>query len=381
MRECATPLRTSDGLLFGERPDGTLAHISEVPSGLACRCRCPGCSALLVARKGEHLSHHFGHHRAADERACQTGPETALHRFAKELLARQLALVLPPLQPDGGRQAGYAGGCFRFDTALLEQRLGSIIPDVIARRGDRDLLVEFCVTNACDAAKIEKIASLGLAAVEIDLSGLEMGRSRQELEHAILTEAPRRWLHNPKFYAGSAEPATNPSGSTLPRSIHALQRAYLAACSEVGTIGSRSLAYDRVAADGLSHAVGVEVPGQGCFRVAPHDWQAVILGYVLDRALTGGSTFITTKTALQQIRERGWLRARFSRLSAGEVEALQAALPSFAPPDASIAAWAMILSRRGILVPTGMREQWLVRREALQQVREARHRGLDQAEP
>jgi hypothetical protein len=365
-------------LVLGERADGSLAHISEVPSGLACRCRCPQCGAPLIARKGEQLGHHFGHHGAADERGCQGGPETALHRFAKELLASGLALVLPPLQLEDAGPIRYPGGFYRFDGAALEHRLGTIIPDVIVHRGGRDLLVEFCVTHPCDPDKIAKIVALGIAAVEIDLSGLAHSVTRQELEHAILSQAPRRWLHNPKLpqVAAFSEPTRGRAASRPHRSTAALERAYVAACREVEAMRSVSLAHRRIVADGLSQAIGLEVAGFGCFTVPPHDWQAVILMHGVERALASGSGLVNAKAALQQIRERGWLRTRFSRLSAAEVAALSAALPSFASPDAAIAAWAMALSRQGLMVPSSARDQWFIRRETLQRVREARRHGV-----
>jgi hypothetical protein len=376
MVEGAVQAYTREGLLFGERPDGTLAHISEVPSGLACNCRCTSCGTPLVARRGEQLGHHFGHHGAASERACEGGPETALHRFAKELLAAKLALVLPPLYRNGERQARHAGGLYRFDAALLEHRLGTIIPDVIVRRADRDLLVEFHVTHACDATKIAKIASLGTAAIEIDLFGLSRNAPLAELEVAILERAPRRWLHNPKLgWVGDVHaPVTTRITPASSGSLTALVKAYASAYRETLSTPSQSLARQRVEADGLVCAIGVEVAGIGCFTASPRDWQAVILLNALEGALVGRRSIVSAEAALQQIRERGWLRPRFSRLPPAETKALSAALPSYASPTDAITAWAMTLSRQGILIPSSARGQWVIRRETLQRVREARQR-------
>lgn len=377
MQAGVTPQHAPESLLFGERVDGALAHISEVPSGIACGCRCPSCHRPLVARKGEQMAHHFGHQGAGGEHACKSGPETALHRFAKELLASRLALVLPPLPKQGETRLRYTGGLYRFDAAVLESRMGAIIPDVIVRRADRDLMVEFCVTHACSANKIAKIEQLGIAAVEIDLSKLAHSASRQELEGAILIHAPRRWLHNPKLarpLSAKPEPSRVYSAPQGVPTVTALQHAYLSACREVQEMRVRSLGPGRIEADGLSHAIGIEVAGLGCFNVDPADWQAIILVSALDRALASRSRIVSTKAALQQLRERDQLRTRFSRLSVAEVAALSSALPSFATPAAAIATWAMALSRQGILVPSSARDQWVIRRETLQLVREARQR-------
>jgi hypothetical protein len=380
MQDGATAHHAPESLLFGERADGVLAHISEVPSGIACGCRCPSCHRPLVARKGEQMAHHFGHQGAEGEHACQSGPETALHRFAKELLASRLTLVLPPLPEHGETRLRYTGGLYRFDAAVLERRMGAITPDVIVRRVDRDLMVEFCVTHACPANKIAKIEQLGIAAIEIDLSGLAHHASRQELEDAILIQSPRQWLHNPKIApapSGEPQPAPARSAPRVDASIAALQRAYHSACREVQAMRVRSLGPGRIEADGLSHAIGIEVAGLGCFNVGPADWQAAILVSALDRALTGRFKIVSTKAALQQLRERDQLRARFSRLSAAEVAALRSALPSFGTAAAAIAAWAMALSRQGILVPSSARDQWVIRYEMLQLVREARQRHAE----
>ena len=114
-------------LVFGERPDGSIAHISEVPRGTQCNCKCPDCGAPLVARKGDVKDHHFGHHNSGNERPCRTGPETALHKFAKEVLARRLHLFLPTLDLTEGedRWVGFEGRNYNFDSALLENRLGA----------------------------------------------------------------------------------------------------------------------------------------------------------------------------------------------------------------------------------------------------------------
>ncbi len=374
MEEVAVQAYPREGLLFGERPDGSIAHISEVPSGLACNCRCPACGTPLVARRGEQLGHHFGHHGAAGERACAGGPETALHRFAKELLAAKLTLALPSMHRDGERQARFASGPYRFDAAVLEHRLEDIIPDVIVRRADRELIVEFCVTHACDAAKIAKIARLGTAAIEVDLSGLAQNAPRAELEAAIFERAPRRWLHNPKLGRTGGADGPVPSGITpaSSRSLIALERAYAAAYREALSTPSRSLARPRIEADGLAHTIGLEVAGLGCFTAPPQNWQALILLNAMERALVGSPAAINAKAALQQVHEYGWRRSRFSRLSPAEAEALSSAQPTFAPPTEAIAAWAMALSRQGILVPSMARTQWVIRRETLHLVREAR---------
>ncbi|GJD65794.1 hypothetical protein MPEAHAMD_5990 [Methylobacterium frigidaeris] len=224
----ATGWAGSDSLVFGERPDGTILHISEVCSGLACNCACPGCKAPLVARKGDLKDHHFGHYGTAETPACQTGAETALHKFAKDCLARRLELFLPAVERAVGTsaRARYLGEMFHFDAALLEHRLATIVPNVIVHKGERDLLVELRVSHPCDTVKIADIADLNIAAVEIDLSHLPRDVTRLSLEEAIITQAPRRWLYKPKSRAKFGEEGTQQKATVAPHRFAILVRAY-----------------------------------------------------------------------------------------------------------------------------------------------------------
>jgi hypothetical protein len=359
--------------VFGEQADGTIAHISEVSSGLECNCVCPGCGTRLVARKGDKKDHHFGHYGIEDGRLCQTGPETALNKFAKEVLARRLELKLPPLVVGEGpsKWIGYLGGIYRFDAALLESRLAEIVPDVIVRKGERHLLVEFMVTHACDVAKIARIVAMDVAAIEIDLSELPRDTTRADLEEAILTAAPRKWLHNPKLRAAQAELGRQACerDQVLARAAAPLRRAYLTACSEVRSMRTSCLAYDRIVDYHLAHAVGIEVPGIGCFMVPPRDWQAVLLADAVDLAASGGKPLITAAGALRKIRQRGWLRRRFSGLTDAEAAAIRADGTPFDHPANALAAWATTLSRLGILLPAGSGDRWIVWQQAAGKMR------------
>ncbi len=159
-----------------------------------------------MARQGQVRDHHFGHLGTSDGMPCTTGPETALHMFAKELLARELRLTLPPVQVDDGGQtwSKFSGDNYTFDSAILEHKLGGIIPDVVVTREGQDLIVEFVVTHECGPEKIAKIQELDVAAVEIYLSDLTADASKEEIEKGILDTCRRKWLHNPIFRENAA---------------------------------------------------------------------------------------------------------------------------------------------------------------------------------
>lgn len=365
-------------LVFGERTDGSIVHVSEVASGRACLCICPGCAAPLVARKGCKVDHHFAHTGSANGQPCRTGPETALHKFAKEILGRRLRLALPALTLEEGvdRWTRYGGGTRAFDEAVLERRLGDIVPDVIVRRGGRDLIVEFAVTHVCEPAKVDRIREIDVAAVEIDLSRIPRDAGREELEAAILESAPRAWLHNPLLAEGRAEleRRRRARADALARRGRDLAAGYDEALNGLRELLASSPAYQTVKQDGFGAAVGLEVRGQGCFTVAPGDWQAILLTGIFEASHLQGTRTFRAGRALGRLARLGLLRPRFARLSEAEIATAKAADDRFGSPIEAVRAWASTLTLLGILTPLG--DGWQVRGTAIAKADDARRRRL-----
>lgn len=65
--------------------EGKIVHVSDVPSGKSSGCRCPACSGLLVANKGNVRRHHFSHESNS---ACDG--ESVLHLTSKLILKQRL---------------------------------------------------------------------------------------------------------------------------------------------------------------------------------------------------------------------------------------------------------------------------------------------------
>ena len=178
--------------------DETATHISEAENGRGCGCICPICRGPLIARQGKVREHHFAH---AGGEECEHALETALHLAAKDILAARKEIVLPAVEiPTRYMRPSPAIALQRryfIESAAVEQRLGSIIPDVIVGIGGDELLVEVTVTHGTDEEKLKKIRDLGLSCVEIDLSKTERGLARDELEKIVVDDTGhKRWLHN-----------------------------------------------------------------------------------------------------------------------------------------------------------------------------------------
>ena len=190
--------RNGAKLTWAVGADGETKHISEAENGLRCGCICPICGAALIAKQGNVVAHHFAH-ASGDE--CQHAVETALHLAAKDILAVRKEIVLPAVEahfPHSSRRTVIAPQRrYLIESAAVERKLGSIIPDLIIRINGRELLVEVTVTHGVDGDKLRKIRELGVSCVEIDLADAERELAREELEKIVVDSAGHKhWLHN-----------------------------------------------------------------------------------------------------------------------------------------------------------------------------------------
>lgn len=190
-------------LPFGLR-DGHLLSIEEVPRGLACACRCPACGGQLVAKKGARHAHHFAHYRGG---ACANALETCLHLKAKEIFGRVRKIAVPPVFLHRQKTPVFDAQLLRFERVRLEQRLGSVVPDIILESGPkRRLLVEIAVTHHSGPAKARRLKQEGLSAIEVNalaiyrqLARKDGGFSPAAFERELIQGLEhKRWLFNDK---------------------------------------------------------------------------------------------------------------------------------------------------------------------------------------
>jgi len=208
-------------LVFGLR-NGSLLHVADVERGLACECSCPACQEPLVAKKGPKTQHHFAHASGSE---CAVALETALHIAAKSIFEEHKHITLPPvaLVLKGGRRDIPIADMKRYaiDRVALEQRMGNIVPDVVATVGGKPLIVEIRVTHAVDDSKLERIKALGVSAIEVDLSAAPRSFEREALTTFLVDGiANKRWLFNAVVERKRAELfATGTRKQTLHRGL------------------------------------------------------------------------------------------------------------------------------------------------------------------
>jgi hypothetical protein len=299
-------------LSYGITEDDRLAHVTEVASGLACGCRCPGCGERLVARKGAYKVHHFAHYVHG---ACAGAWETTLHRLAKEVVLEAREILLPKAVAQvGDLSAGVAAAMmFPYEAAEAEVDFGELRPDAVITGRGRQLLLEFHVRHHCGPEKIARLRTRNLATVEIDLSGVPRLLSRAEHAEHILRTAPRHWLHNAKVAAEEArlrliaERMAKAERRRRNRLHGQIADEVAAAWQEPARRGHRSW-LTRAADAGFSQFAGVPMPGDRCFAFDAATWQTAFLFYAAVAAV--GRTF-TAENALKYLQRDGMLKEPF----------------------------------------------------------------------
>jgi hypothetical protein len=320
---------TADGKrIVAESIDtGQPVHIEDAFSGLACRCICPNwnCGRSMVAHKGSRRRH-FQHAPRADGTTCLSTGETALHKFAKTALEQALRLKLPELKESDGRNSLdlVQEGEFTFDSAKLEVRQGAVVPDVVCRKGERALYVEFKVTHACGPDKIQLLKEMNVGAIEIDLS-FYRGHVLTQLTEAILTEAPRIWLHNPRSAAARGRLAKMERQRLDTLDDKARRMLTALGQSEDFAVEASDSELTKAA---MSHDLGDAIAAEGRavgFVVNESEWKAFIL---LRFGLAAKEGFTATD-AYAAIKAESWIATSFISVS----EDLAAALRRVAGPE------------------------------------------------
>ena len=191
---------------------------------LKCNCICPGCGAKLQARLGTERIRHFAHHRAP-ECNIHIARQTALHLMAKDIIAREKKVMLPAVSFDLIDTKAYKElpteikqayehelksktiPCrdrpqkVTFDDVILEKRVSTIIPDILARRNGQECMIEIAVTHFSNANKKDTVRDLGISSLEIDLSSFaETTLDEKVLTDILLNDTEHKtWLYNALF--------------------------------------------------------------------------------------------------------------------------------------------------------------------------------------
>lgn len=192
-------------LPYGLRQEGdveTLIHIAEIKpheSGLRCNCVCPSCGERLQAKlpkTKEDFTPRFTHHNAD---TCDYATETAIHIKAKEIIENAMHMIIPSVVAEyrSLKKEVSPERKINFDSVVLESRLQDIIPDILAFKKEHPLIIEIKITHGIDDIKLKKIKSLGISAIEIDLSDMDTNFDPDFLYNEIILSTENKyWVYN-----------------------------------------------------------------------------------------------------------------------------------------------------------------------------------------
>jgi hypothetical protein len=187
---------------LGLRQDtGVLKHISqlskETEGGKKCNLVCPKCEGGLVAHMGV-LRKHFQHKALT---TCIGGGETALHKYAKQVIVEASSIV---------RTAGHT---IMYTHAVSEESIDPYCPDVtLSLENGENIYIEVFVSNEVRPIKKDFYSTRKFKSFQIDLSKI-IERHKLEnlpaLTKLILQEPSNRediWWPSQPIFTESNEP-------------------------------------------------------------------------------------------------------------------------------------------------------------------------------
>ncbi|MCP9231238.1 MbcA/ParS/Xre antitoxin family protein [Mesorhizobium sp. LMG 17147] len=299
---------------------------------------------------------HFAHHHRD---ACGGGPETALHKLAKQIVKERLTLFVPKRIATHGDVERVLPGReeIALGSASLEFRdPQQIVPDLYVTIQGRKLFVEIAVTHPCDDEKIRRIREHGIPAIEIDLSRLPRDATPEVVANAVIRSAPRKWLFNKAIddavveLQKAATAARVAAESKLTTDAKQKARAYATALDSAPKSPPMP-AIDVLRGIGLDKHIGIPVAGFACFTTGPAYWQSVILSDVL-YGQEFRNKLANAVAVSKHLGGKGLIRPEFKWIS-NELETASIALDNrFAAPWRAVESYLKYLARVGVVVET-----------------------------
>lgn len=189
--------KMKQNMIYALRNDA-LVHISEVDSGLSCKCTCTACGEMLVAKKGTKVMHHFAHKSTIE---CEYGYQTSLHLAAKKIISESKKINLPALYlifPETGkREFLIEEKEVQVLSVTLERKIDNIIPDILLETDIGKIIIEIFVTHQIDDEKMRRIKRVGISTIEINLSEFERDITDGDLKQILIADNQyKSWIYN-----------------------------------------------------------------------------------------------------------------------------------------------------------------------------------------
>lgn len=339
-------------LVAGDAINGSRRHISEVANGLRCGCVCFGCKRELIARNGGDITlrrHSFAHRPDEITPNCATAGETALHILGKEIIARHGRVTMPDTwmtDLDCKRRPVTSRQSIALSDIQLEVAEGDLIPDIVAIGPDgRKLFIEIKNTHGCRPEKLEKLATMDVDVLEIDVSSYR-AHPLDDLDEVILDLAPRVVIQSAALRAMAITIADERAAREESRHTDAGRR--VALYRDRQTLNSPRA--DELSAEmialGLADHMDLDDTQPSAFRVPRRQWQAAIL-YRL-----GATVFpdkVDAVAMLERLRQRKWPKPELDFMSSEDTNWIAKHIaPDFKSPYEEVASYLKRLLASGV---------------------------------
>ncbi|HAT2009130.1 hypothetical protein G5S93_13260 [Legionella pneumophila serogroup 1] len=196
-------------LPFGLNEKNRIVHIADVERDNNDIYICPSCRSPLIAVKGSIKEHHFRHETIKE---CVGGLESAIHLAAKQIIMERKKITLPKCLAIASAKDSWGipyrkdktvveDGCeVSFDSVHEEINLSGMRVDILANKGNKQLIIEIFYRHLVDDQKIDKIREANISAIEINLSELIPENVKDLEAFWCYINDPKnvRWLYNIK---------------------------------------------------------------------------------------------------------------------------------------------------------------------------------------
>ncbi|MDH6650191.1 UNVERIFIED_ORG: hypothetical protein M2312_004862 [Rhizobium esperanzae] len=342
-----TVLVAKDGI------DGSRRHISQVANGLRCGCVCFGCGRDLIARNGGNISlrrHSFAHRPDELSPNCATAGETALHILGKEIIARHGRVTMPETwmtDMEGRRRPVTTRQSIALTDVQLEVAEGDLIPDIVAICPEgQKLFIEIKNTHGCPPEKLEKLRSMDVDVLEIDVSGYR-AHALDDLDEVILDLAPRIVIQSAALRAMATRIADERAAREETRQTDASGRIAVYRDRQMENSPRAAELADEMIALGFADYMDLDDMKPSAFRVPRRQWQAAIL-YRL--GVTVYPDKVGAVAMLERLRERKWPKPEVDFMSSDDTNWIAKHIaPDFKSAYEEVAGYLRRLQKEGVV--------------------------------
>jgi len=340
-------------LIARDAVNGSRRHISEVANGLRCGCVCFGCGRDLIARNGGDITlrrHSFAHRPDELSPSCATAGETALHILGKEIIARHGRVTMPETwmtDMEGRRRSVTSRQSIVLTEVRLEAAEGDLIPDIVAISPEgRKLFIEIRNTHGCPPEKLEKLRSMDVDVLEIDVSGYR-AHALDDLDEAILNLAPRVVIQSAALRTIATRIADERAAKEETRQTDASRRIALYRDRQMQNSPRAAELADEIIALGFADHMDLDDAEPSAFRVPRRQWQAAIL-YRL--GMTVYPDKIGAVAMLDRLRERKWPKPELDFMSSEDTNWIAKHIaPDFKSAYEEVAGYLRRLRKEGLV--------------------------------